>query len=175
VDFELGFLSPQNVNLDRVRHRGIEAWASWRPLAWLDLYGSYTLDDSRIERDSISGLEGERMPITPLHRGTAGFLVRLPAGFEIGANANVVGERSLANDVRGDLPDLDAYFTIDTVLAWRRSLARFDVGLLFRVRNLSDEPYEEFAGAPTFGFGPIGFYPAPGRSFEAGVTLGWTP
>jgi iron complex outermembrane receptor protein len=175
-DFSFGFLSPQNVNLDEVRHRGIEAWASWRALDWLELYGSYTLDDTQIEKDRISSLEGERLPITPLHRGNAGAIVKLPHGFEFGLNANVVGERSVANDLAGADDDLDPYFTLDTTLAWRRPLGdRFDVSVLFRVRNLSDEEYEEFAAAPSFGIGPTGFNPAPGRHYEAGFTLSWKP
>ncbi|RIK96579.1 MAG: hypothetical protein DCC71_22325 [Proteobacteria bacterium] len=173
-DFDFGFLSPQNVNLDEVRHRGVEAWASWRACDWLELWGSYTLDDAQVRRDSISDLAGKRMPITPLHRGTAGFLLRLPLGFEAGANANVVGERTVANDVAAFSDDLNPYFTIDTTLAWRRPVGDlFDVALLFRVRNLTDEEYVEYASGPTFGPGPTGFNPAPGRHYEAGFTVTW--
>lgn len=175
-DFSFGFLSPQNVNLEKVRHRGIEAWASWRAFEWLELYGSYTLDDAQIEKDPISNLDGERLPITPLHRGSAGAIVRMPLGFEGAINANVVGERAVANDLEGASFDLDPYFTIDTTLSWRRSVGDFlDVSVLFRVRNLTDEEYEEYAAAPTFGVGPTGLNPAPGRHYEAGFTISWKP
>jgi iron complex outermembrane receptor protein len=175
-DFSFGFLSPQNVNLDQVRHRGIEAWASWQALEWLQVYGSYTLDDSQIEKDSISSLEGQRMPITPLHRGTLGVAAKLPMGFEAGLNANLVGQREVANDLVGGSGDLDPYYTIDATFEWHRAIgALFDLALLFRVRNLTDQDYEEFAAAPTFGPGPTGFNPAPGRHYEAGFTLTWQP
>jgi outer membrane receptor protein involved in Fe transport len=45
--------------------------------------------------------------------------------------------------------------------------------LLFRALNLTDQKYSEVGGAPSFGSGPVGFNPAPGRNFEGGVTLSW--
>lgn len=177
-DFQFGFLSPQNVNLDEVRHRGIEASVNWQALDRLEVYASYTLDDAQVREDRIPGsnLAGAQLPITPLHRGTVGAISKLPYGFETGFNVNVVGERPVANDLAGADDELDPYVTVDTTFAWRHSFGeRFDVALLFRVLNLIDENYEEFAGAPTFGVGETGFYPAPGRRYEAGFTLTWNP
>jgi iron complex outermembrane receptor protein len=174
VDPDFGFSFAQNANLERVRHRGIEVSSNWRPLPWLELYGSYTLDEARIEKDPLTNLEGERVPLEPLHHGSAGFFLFLPCHFEVGLNANVVGSRHVANDF-GDAPsDLPTHYTLDATLAWRAPFGEhLGVALLFRVRNLTDQHYSEVAGAPTFGPGPLGFNPAPGRNYEGGVSVSW--
>jgi outer membrane receptor protein involved in Fe transport len=174
VDPVFGFPFAQNANLEEVRHRGIEVWYDWRPLPWLELYGSYTLDDTRIEKDPLTDLEGERMPLQPLNQGTAGFYLFLPWRFEFGFNANVVGSRHVSNNFGDGVDSLGTYYTLDMSLGWRAPLGEhLEVALLFRVQNLTDQEYSEVAGAPTFGPGPVGFNPAPGRSYEGGVTVSW--
>ena len=174
VDPTFGFSSAQNTNLERVRHRGIEVSTNWRPTHWLELYGSYTLDDTRIEKDPITHLEGQRVPLEPLHRGTAGFYVFLPWFFEAGLNANIVGSRHTANGFGTGFSGLPTYYTLDLTVIWRRPLGpHLDMAVLFRIRNLTDQDYSEVAGAPTFGPGPIGYNPAPGRNYEGGLTVSW--
>ena len=176
------FLNPeiaQNTNLRRVRHRGVEAWADWRPLRWLELYGSYTLDDTRIDRDPLTQLEGQRIPIEPLNHGTAGCIVFLPWHFELGANANLVGERHVANTFGTDVSGLASYYTLDLTATWRAPLGEhFELAVLFRVKNVTDQDYSEVATEPLrfgpgFGGGPVGFNPAPGRNYEGGISVTW--
>ena len=174
VDPTFGFPFAQNSNLERVRHRGIELGSNWRPLHWLELYGSYTLNDVRIQKDPVTQLDGERMPLEPLNHGTAGFYLFLPWHFETGANANIVGPRHVANNFGNGVSSLPTYYTLDTTLAWRAPLGEhIDIALLFRIKNLTDQEYSEVAGAPTFGPGPLGFNPAPGRNYEGGITVSW--
>jgi iron complex outermembrane receptor protein len=173
TDPVFGFPFAQNTNLEKVRHRGIEVWYDWRPMPWLELYGSYTLDDTRIEEDPITNLDGERMPLQPMNQGTAGFYLFLPYRFEFGFNAHVVGSRHVSNDF-GNVGDLPVYYTLDTTFAWRRSVGEhLELGLMFRVRNITDQHYDEVAGAPTFGVGAVGFNPAVGRNYEGGITVSW--
>ncbi|HEY8153482.1 MAG TPA: TonB-dependent receptor [Myxococcota bacterium] len=174
LDPVFGFLSAQNTNLERVRHRGIELWTDWRPLPWLELYGSYTLNDTRIEKDPITQLEGERMPLEPLHHGTTGLYLFLPWRFEFGLNANLVGRRHVSNNFGDGIDSLPFYYTLGATLAWRMPVGEhLEIGLLFRALNLTDQKYSEVGGAPSFGSGPVGFNPAPGRNFEGGVTVSW--
>lgn len=169
-----GFPSPQNVNLDRVRHRGLEASWSVRPLDWLDLYGSYTLDDARIQQDSLTGLDGKRIPLTPRHRGSVGVRVELPWALEAGLNGNLVGSRFVANDLRNEFFREGKYATWDAHAAFRPSLgAHVELAFLFRVRNLLDRKYTEVAGEGTFSRGVFGFNPAADRTYEAGVSVTW--
>jgi iron complex outermembrane receptor protein len=165
------FIVGSNVNFDRVRHRGVELSGSVRPLDLLELYGGYTFDDTEIRRDSLTGLEGSRIPITPRHRGTAGVRLFLPFGFEAGVNANYVGSRIVANDLRNDLEKLSKYASYDARLGWRFALGEH-VELLVEglAYNLTDREYTENGGLSIFD-GSIGFYPSPERHYVASAQI----
>jgi iron complex outermembrane receptor protein len=166
--------SPMNVNIDRVRHRGIEFGFVVDPLPWLELHGNYTLDDTQIQHDSISDLDGKRLPITPLHRGNAGARVKLPFQVELAAQTRVIGSRYVANDLRNEFQKLSAFAVYDAGVSWRPLIgARVELAIQFWARNLFDRKYTEVAGERTFSRGEIGYYPSPTRSFEGsvGVTL----
>jgi iron complex outermembrane receptor protein len=166
--------NPQNVNLDRVRHRGIELGFRITPFDWLELHGNYTLDDSKIQHDRVTGLDGKRLPITPLHRGGAGVLVKLPYRVELAAEALVVGSRDRANDLENEFEKLPAFAKYDLGLAWRPQIGeKVELGFQFWVRNLFDREYTEVGGERTFDRGAFGFYPSPTRSYEGsfGITV----
>jgi iron complex outermembrane receptor protein len=170
--FFLPFIVPGiNVNLDRVRHRGIETQASFRPLEWLELYGSYTFDDTKITRDTLTGLEGNRMPITPRHRGTAGVRADLPYWTDVGLNANYVGSRYLANDLSNRFEKLPKFASYDAELRFSPPL-RETLEAVFHVavRNLTGREYTEFGGVSFF-TGAAGYFPSPERSYEVGLVL----
>jgi catecholate siderophore receptor len=157
-----------NANIGRVRHRGIELWANVRPCDWLELFGTYTLDDVKIARDSATDLDGKRMPITPLHRGSAGFIVYLPYGFEIGASATYVGSRFATNDVENTLK-LSSWARYDARVAWRHPLPYgFSVLIEGMAYNVFDRQYVETGGFSSFS-PRVAFFPAPGRNYLASV------
>jgi iron complex outermembrane receptor protein len=160
-----------NANIDRVRHRGVELFASVRPLPWLEIYGSYTYDDVKFARDEASGLEGNRMPLVPRHRGTAGARVLLPCGFEAGVNANYVGSRYVANDLRNGLEKLPKFASYDARIAWKREIADWLVlELELTGHNLTDRRYNEFGGRSAFA-PVVGFFPSPDRHYVAGARV----
>jgi len=176
---QFGGLGVESVNIQRTRHRGIEAALSVRPLDWLDLYGSYTLDDTRIVFDPLTDLDGNRVPITPVHRGTVGFVLKLPYDFDIGMNANIVGSRYLANDFANSLPKLPKFAVYDLVMGYRPMAfgERLRLQMTFAIRNLFNRQYNEFGGRHSFIPTPpptpsdIGYYPSPQRYFVVGVTI----
>ena len=154
-----------------MRHRGVEVLASVRPTDWIEVYGSYTYDDVKITRDTLTGLEGSRMPITPHHRGTAGVRLTLPYGFEAGVNANYVGSRYLANDVRNRLEKLPKWASYDVRVGWRRTLSeRLTLALDATAYNVTDRRYTEFGGASVFS-PRVGYYPSPDRHYVAGIEV----
>jgi iron complex outermembrane receptor protein len=164
------FVVGTNDNIGRVRHRGLELWANLRPWDWLELYGSYTLDDVKFARDAATHLDGRRMPITPRHRGNVGLVVYLPYGFEAGANANYVGSRFATNDVRNQLK-LPSYASYDLRVAWRHPLPRgFSLLVEGMAYNVTDRRYVEGGGFSLFS-PRVAFFPAPGRSYLASVWL----
>jgi outer membrane receptor protein involved in Fe transport len=166
-----GFFPGINVNVDRVRHRGVEAFASVRPIGWLEVYGSYTYDDVEIARDSLTRLEGSRMPITPRHRGNAGLRVYLPYGFEAGVDALWVGNRPLVNDVQNRLGKLPTWARYDLRLGWRRELTEWlSLAIDATVYNFTGEKYEEVGGVSTFS-PRVGFFPSPERHYVVGTEV----
>jgi outer membrane receptor protein involved in Fe transport len=166
-------LFAQNVNLDRVRHQGVEISGNVRPFEWLEIFGSYTYDNVRIQRVFESSvLKGARMPITPEHRGNVGFTVFLPWGFEIGGNANYVGSRFVANDVVELVDKLPRFATYDARIGWRYALPHgFTVRAEASAYNLTNREYNEFGAVSTFPPFPLGFFPSPGRNYLASLWL----
>jgi outer membrane receptor protein involved in Fe transport len=181
------------VNVDRVRHRGIETSGSWAATGWLELFGSYTFDDTEVTEFHTGGLAasgllardlvGSELPITPRHRGNVGVLVKLPYWTELGLNANYVGSRWAANDLTNEFQKLPKFATYDVLLSVRPPLAEsVALHVTFAVRNLFDREYSEFAGERTFARGDptlpgddLGFFPSPTRSYEVGLRIVLTP
>jgi outer membrane receptor protein involved in Fe transport len=168
------FLFPSSVNVDRVVHKGVEFSAIVRPWEWLEIYGSYTYDDVEIRRDTLTMLEGARLPMIPLHRGTAGMRVLGPCSSEAGMNANFVGSRPFLNDLGNDFPRLDAFQVVDAHVAWRPQIGEHvTLGIEANVYNVLDTKYEEI-GALGVRFDPVTFapfrqqrfFPSPERNFE---------
>jgi iron complex outermembrane receptor protein len=175
---EFGALGLENVNIQRTRHRGIEASLSVRPWDYLELYGSYTLDDSRIVFDPLTDLDGNRVPITPVHRGNVGFVLKLPYDFDIGMNANIVGSRYLGNDFANSLPKLPKFAVYDLILGFRPYAfsQRLHLQLVFAIRNLFNRQYTETGFRQSFVVPPVtptdvGYYPSPQRYYVIGVTI----
>jgi len=166
----------RNVNLDRVRHRGFELSANAQVTDWLEIYGSFTYDDTKITRDSATGLEGNRMPITPRYRGTAGVRTQLPFGFEAGVNANYVGARHLTNDLRNEQEKLPKFASYDARLGWRHPIGEHvEILLEASALNFTNRRYTEIGARSTFTspFSPIafGYYPSADRLLVAGIQL----
>ncbi len=154
----------ENENVDRVRHRGLELSGRIQLREWLTAYGSYTYDDVEIRNQDTFG-DGERIPITPKHRGTIGLEATLPLGFEAGINANYVGSRFVANSLGGDLGSLGKYARYDARIGWGTEIME---GMRFQLdatgHNLTDRVYSEFAGFSTFSKF-VGSFPAPDRHY----------
>jgi iron complex outermembrane receptor protein len=160
-----------NENVEEVRHQGVELSARVALLDWLDATGSYTEDDVEVRKDSVTALEGQRMPLTPEHRGSLGLDATLPLGFEASLVGVFVGDRRVVNDVLGAEPDLADYATLDARIAWRRELSPgFELTLEGRAANLTNSEYSDFAGLPSFP-PETRFYPAPERSFAFGARI----
>jgi outer membrane receptor protein involved in Fe transport len=171
----------ENVNFDRVIHNGVETSFRLQPIKWLTLHGGYTYEDVKIRKIQGSALDNQRLPINPVHRGTAGVLVEFPYGFEAGYNANIVGKRYLANDLAHKASRLDRYATHDMHIALRPELGdRVEGSITFAVRNITAKEYSEFGAVTSYGPvdedpGPNGlfesFFPAPKRTWEVGFVL----
>jgi outer membrane receptor protein involved in Fe transport len=166
----------RNVNLDRVRHRGIELSSTVHVTDWLEVYGSFTYDNTKITRDTTTLLEGNRIPITPRYRGTAGLRAQLGFGFEAGINANYVGARHLGNDLRNEREKLPKFASYDARLGWRHPIGEHvEILIEGSVLNFTNRRYTEVGARSTFTspFFPIafGYFPSPDRHYVAGIQL----
>jgi iron complex outermembrane receptor protein len=174
--FCFGTNDPRTVNFPRIQHRGLELSFDVRPIERIELYGSYTLDDTKIKSDRITSLEGSRLPMTPRHRGTFGFAAQLPFWTELRANGNFVGSRYLANDVANEQEKLPFFMTWDLTLALAPPVRDWlTLDLRLNVRNVFDREYSEFGGERTFvvpGRDNVAFDPSPERTME--VIVGFT-
>jgi iron complex outermembrane receptor protein len=164
-----------NVNVDRIRHRGIEVSGELRLCEALALFGSYTYDDVKFTRDTLTGLEGNQVPLTPRHRGTAGLRLNLPHGFEASVFANYVGARYAVNDVMEQYR-LPRFATYDARIGWGREL---HPGLLLELdvtgHNLTNRSYEEVAGVSTTTVPrSLRFFPSARRHYVAGARITWS-
>jgi iron complex outermembrane receptor protein len=166
--------NPRSVNMDRVRHQGVEVSTRIFPWKWLEIYGSYTYEDNEIRRDNFSvvpgevrpSLKGNRLPITPEHRGNFGVNLTLPYWIELGFNGNVTGSRYGANDLLNEYSKLPSFAVYDMSTAFRPKIGKHvQLDMEFRVNNLFNNKYEEFAGERTFQRGEFGFYPSPSRNY----------
>jgi iron complex outermembrane receptor protein len=169
-----GFLSQ---HLDRIRHSGVEVSLWTRPLERVEISGSYTLDHTEVRRsDPFEFFEGRQVPITPRHRGSIGVSVELPLELEIRFLGRFVGSRFLAMDFWNFFEKLPKYAVYDAVVRFEPPLGDWlELTLEGAVRNLFDREYEEF-GTASFDIERIPFpqprlHPAPGRSYEVGITL----
>ncbi|MFQ5416467.1 MAG: TonB-dependent receptor [Myxococcota bacterium] len=167
-----------NQNLDRVRHRGVEASLSIQVLARLTLFGNYTFSDVKILDADDPIIEGARMPITPRHRGTLGLFTELPFDVEFGASANLVGSRHRANDFDAQVAELEFYGTLDLLLAWRPRLGEHvDAAFTLGVQNVTSEKYQGFGTRDDFdpdsgALVPTAFsFPAAKRTWEIGMVF----
>lgn len=173
---QFGSLGLLTVNMDRVRHQGIEGWWAIDVLSWLELHGGYTWDDTRIRRDGTTRLDGKRVPITPRHRANVGVLARGPWGLEAGVDVQMVGRRFGINDFGHDLDMLQAFRRWDVHLGWRPQLGEHvELGFRFDLLNAANREYAEWGGRPSFvplGATPVaGFFPSPKRHYVGGVSV----
>ena len=176
-----GFLGVLNVNANRVQHRGAEIGLEVRPLDWLELFGQYTLDDTKIERDSVTNLDGNAVPVTPRHRGTYGVRFLLPQDVEISLHGIATGSRYGRNDFGQRLSKLSKFSVYDAFIAFRPELVGgVELALTATVRNLFSREYAEIGGRRTF-VDPVAFaanpqaffgsFPSADRTYEVGVAV----
>lgn len=63
----------QRLNLDRLRVRGLELSAEWRPSLWMVFRAAYLYNDARVRRSALApNLEGKRLAQVPRHSASFG-------------------------------------------------------------------------------------------------------
>ena len=117
---------------------GIELELRYRISDTWSCHASYTYNRSKVV--SFAGrpeLEGNDLPYTPNHTGTAGLVFSDPGLFNLSMKANAVGER-YSDEENSSAGKLSDYVTLDLKI-WRTfGKATFSLG----VANVFDVEYE---------------------------------
>jgi len=152
IVFDLATFLPGNVG--EARSDGIKFQSSLRPFDALTLHGSYAY--TRTEDCST----GKQLPRRPRNSGAIGVSYRSHA-FDVLASGTFVGKRL---DAVGN-PTLEylnsSYSIFDMAFTYHLDDSH---ELFCKVKNLTDERYDEVAG-----------YPAPGLRFMAGTKMDFWP
>ncbi len=152
-----------NENLDGTSHRaGLEV-ATSSQFGIVQVGGTLTFVKTDIDGGRY---DGERMPGVPGWRATIHAHLPVTSRLSLGLEGLFVGQRRFEGDFGGTFPEQDAYFVLNTKLAYRQGRARLFIDL----KNLLDEEYSEYGvlgGFPT----QRAFYPSPGMHALAGVEV----
>lgn len=151
----------RNVNVDRLRHGGVELQAGGRPFESLELSGSYTRLDSKNISDPNSPVGdsyGTKLTADVAYRHDGGRLVLGYSGRHNGEQGNVIIGTS---PIGKALPAFTVHSLRGSLLLLDRAGLRNSIGLT--VENLTNELYAEASNTAFF-------RPEPRRS----VTLSWT-
>ncbi|MGH7525256.1 MAG: TonB-dependent receptor [Gemmatimonadales bacterium] len=118
-------------NLGDTRREGVELGGRYVFRQGHSLYANYAYTRATFQVDGVeifsireeAGGEneveaGDRFPLVPDHRVSAGALFELPRGLSFGLDAHYVGEQYLRGDEANEEEPLDGYFTTDVRLGW---------------------------------------------------------
>jgi vitamin B12 transporter len=156
VDFE-NPATPTYYNLGAADARGLEAEASWRPLAALELAAQYTWLSTEVvdAGASLSPVFADGQPLLrrPEHSGRLRVSGRPLARVGVGANVNYVGARADVDfsALEATRVELAAYTLVELTAdaeVLQAGPGRPGVSALLRVENLLDERYEAALGFP---------------------------
>jgi iron complex outermembrane receptor protein len=143
----------------RLRSRGVELEADFRPHSVLHFSGSYTFDDAVLSESGDPALVGKQVRNVARHQFVLRASADEPSVLSASVQARFVGDRF--EDDRNTLP-LDALFVVD-VLVSRRATRWSEV--FVSVENVFDTEFE--VRTTTTGLVEVG---AP-RSVQGGVRL----
>lgn len=168
MEDEIGFDTTtfSNVNMDETRHEGIELAASWQACERIAFYGNYTYQN--VEFTSGANKDNA-VPLVPENLLSAGFDTRLIGNLYFLTDIIFTDEQFAGGSVNNAAgTELDAYTVVDVALRYTRTFKRMEAQLFAGIDNLFSEEYSSVGYA---GFGPTAYYPAPERTYQAGVKL----
>ena len=164
-DVSVTFNFGQSLNVDLVRHRGVEFELVSAPCDRVELFGTLVLQRTEIVRGPH---EGEEMPLTPRVAATLGGRVLVVEGLHATVAARYTGRRFLTNDIENASDPLDDYVVVDAKVAFRKKAMTLSLG----VENLQGLEYFDNGGLRIpFGVfpGQAAFSPAAGRVVVFGI------
>ena len=156
-------------NAGNTDQRGVELAVTYRPLRWLDVYGSYTWHDFAYDTYTRAGEDysGNRLPGTAPHVVNLEVSARLPGGFYATVTENYTDAIPLndGNTVYGE-----AYHLVRARAGWRGRAGRTTLDVFVGGSNLLDQEMS-FGNDLNPQFGGRYYQPAPGRNGFLGARV----
>ncbi|MFQ5883322.1 MAG: TonB-dependent receptor [Candidatus Methylomirabilales bacterium] len=160
-----------NENVDKTRRRGVEVGLKGRYGGLVNGFVNYSFIKPTFETDILlsSGQvrKGNDIPLIPRHRLGMGVNVRPIDGLTLSLTGLFVSDRFLSGDEPNRGKRLDDYFVMNGRVSYRRG----PLTLFLQGENILDAEYEPWgvlSGGNRF------LMPAPGASFLAGVSYGFS-
>jgi len=169
IDNEIYFEADPNIYLNRnydgeTCHRGIEL--ETRLNLFSDIlrpYCNWTLQESLFKDGDFNN---NQVPLVPKNKISAGITISPIKDLDWTTSLNYVGSRYNISDQRNLAPKLKPYKTVDTKLSFFYKY----FNIWGAVKNVFDEEYFAYGVTNSTGTAET-FYPAPERSFEAGMKI----
>ncbi len=152
----------RNANLDETLRQGVELAGLWKPVDRLEVEASYTFMKAEF---TAGANDGKDVPLVPNHLAAGTVRVGLPADLWLDSSVHYTGSSPLGGDVANAGPELDAFTTLNMAL---RYVSAKGFSAFAGVDNVTDETYAEVAYK---GYPVDGYYPAPGTTWRAGMSL----
>lgn len=168
MEDEIGFDTTtfSNINMDETRHEGIELAGNWQACERVAFYGSYTFQS--VEFTSGPN-DGNEVPLVPKNLLSAGLDARLIGNLYFLTDVVYTDEQFAGGSVSNAAgTELDAYTVVDVALRYIHAFKQVEARLFAGIDNLFSEEYSPVGYA---GFGPTAYYPAPERTYKAGVKI----
>jgi iron complex outermembrane receptor protein len=148
-------------NMDETIHQGIELSLRADPWKYLSCYSNYTY---QIVEFAAGTDDGNEVPLVPKHKLSGGIEVRPVEGLRVNLDASYTSRMYMGSDNANSGEQLDDYVVVDLGLAYAIPCARTTIEIFGGIDNLFDKTYADYAYS-------YGYYPAPGRTYKAGVKV----
>ena len=148
----------QNINLDDTQHDGVELAVSLDINPALTLKANYTY----LKAEFTAGdNKGNDLPLIPTNTANIIIIALLPADIQSSVSFNYVDATLMANDLNNNFAKkIPSYKTVE--LKFSKQVG--NLGLAFKVNNLFNEQYFNYAVGSTFTAGSFNAYPLPERT-----------
>jgi len=156
-----------NFNMDETRHQGVELSGNWQALENLGFYANYTFQDVEFTRSVNNGNE---VPLVPKNLLSGGFDAALLSNLHFLTDVTFTDTQFAGSAVgNSEGTELDSYTLVGIALRYTHAFKKAEMDLFAGIDNLFSEEYSPVAYG---GSGSIyAYYPAPERTYKAGVTV----
>lgn len=156
-----------NFNMDKTRHQGVELAGTWQALERLGFYANYTFQEVEFTSGANNGNE---VPLVPKNLLSGGFDAALLDNLHFLTDVTFTDKQFAGSAVDNSAgTELDSYTLVGISVRYTHAFKKAEMDLVAGIDNLFAE---EYSPAAYGGFGSIyAYYPAPERTYKAGVTV----